>query len=231
MSKFHLDPVDKHKILQNPKAFLEDVDILRALIDEGKTAETKNIIDLRAIFMQRLEARIDTLRNRHEAVIATAYDNVAATALVHRAIVHLMTPKRFDTFLEYLNTDWANNLGVQAAHLCIEIDNTEAEYDFGKNVVLLDRGTINAYCADNQFRNAASVILRAKPKGGQDIYGDMAEQIETEAVLRLTIGANRPSAFVVLGSTNSQYFMPDMATDLLEFYTTVFGHVLQGWLQ
>ncbi len=51
-----------------------------------------NVVDLRGIAMERLEERLDRLEDTHRSVIAAAYDNLAGTNSIHRAVLRLLRP-------------------------------------------------------------------------------------------------------------------------------------------
>ena len=69
----------REQILQDPARVLEDRDIMRALISADEASRGGNVVDLRTIALERLEARLDRLEDTHRHVIAAAYDNLAST--------------------------------------------------------------------------------------------------------------------------------------------------------
>ena len=81
-----------------------------------------NIVDLRGIAMDRLEARLDRLEDTHRSVIAAAYENLAGTNQVHRAILRLLDPIEFETFLRDLGGEVADILRVDVMRLVLETD-------------------------------------------------------------------------------------------------------------
>jgi len=102
-----MDRVLKDKILAQPDVILDDDDVMRALISANDQARGPNVIDLRGLAMQRLEERLDRLEDTHKSVIAAAYDNLAGTNQIHRAVLRMMDVESFDAFLSILNDDVA----------------------------------------------------------------------------------------------------------------------------
>ena len=51
----------REKIIANPDVLLEDVAVMRALVGANDDNKGGNVVDLRAIAMDRLEARFDRL--------------------------------------------------------------------------------------------------------------------------------------------------------------------------
>ena len=80
----------REKIIAQPEVILEDQDLMRALIAANERAMGGNIVDLRGIAMERLEARLDRLEDTHRSVIAAAYENLAGTNQIHRAILRML---------------------------------------------------------------------------------------------------------------------------------------------
>ena len=72
----------REKIIANPHFLLEDADVMRALVGANDAAQGGNVVDLRAVAMARLEARLDRLEETHRTVIAAAYDNLARSKSV-----------------------------------------------------------------------------------------------------------------------------------------------------
>ena len=62
----------RETIISLPDVILEDQDLMRALIAANERSMGGNIVDLRGIAMDRLEARLDRLEDTHRSVIAAA---------------------------------------------------------------------------------------------------------------------------------------------------------------
>lgn len=90
MSSPRIDDDLREKIMTRPDVILEDQDLMRALIAANERAMGGNIVDLRGIAMDRLESRLDRLEDTHRSVIAAAYENLAGTNQVHRAILRML---------------------------------------------------------------------------------------------------------------------------------------------
>jgi len=109
-SKPQMDTHVRDKIIADPDVLLEDAEIMRALVAANEQSMGGNIVDLRGIAMERLEARLDRLEDTHRSVIAAAYENLAGTNQVHRAILRMMDATKFENFLHDLSTDVADTL-------------------------------------------------------------------------------------------------------------------------
>ena len=97
-----IDDVLREAIISQPDVILDDTDVMQALIAANEKAMGGNIVDLRGIAMERLETRLDRLEDTHRSVIAAAYENLAGTNQIHRAILRMLDPTEFETFLAIL---------------------------------------------------------------------------------------------------------------------------------
>ena len=95
----------RDRILADPDVVLEDQDVMRALVAANEKTLGGNIVDLRGIAMERLEARLDRLDDTPRSVIAAPYANLAGNNQVHRATTSLLYPIDLDDFLQNFSTD------------------------------------------------------------------------------------------------------------------------------
>jgi hypothetical protein len=109
----------RDRIIADPETILEDHDVMRALIAANERAMGSNIVDLRGIAMERLETRLDRLEDTHRSVIAAAYENLAGTNQVHRAILQMLDPLTFEEFLQVVAGDVAETLRVDSVRLVL----------------------------------------------------------------------------------------------------------------
>jgi uncharacterized protein YigA (DUF484 family) len=117
----------RERIITRPDVILEDKDLMKALIEANERAMGGNIVDLRGIAMERLEARLDRLEDTHRSVIAAAYENLAGTNQVHRAILRMLDPVDFESFLKDLGGEVAEILRVDCIRLVLESVQAEDE--------------------------------------------------------------------------------------------------------
>jgi uncharacterized protein YigA (DUF484 family) len=233
MSSPRIDDDLREKIMTRPDVILEDQDLMRALIAANERAMGGNIVDLRGIAMDRLEARLDRLEDTHRSVIAAAYENLAGTNQVHRAILRLLDPVEFEPFLRNLGSDVAEILRVDVIKLVLEsVQNDEdpAIKRLGSVLSVAAPGFIDAYLNTRPEGSARQVTLRQIETGLPEIYGDKADWIRSEACLKLDFGPGRLPGLLVMGAEDPHQFTPQQGTDLLTFFTGVFERQMRRWL-
>jgi uncharacterized protein YigA (DUF484 family) len=226
----------REEILSNPKAFLEDHDIMRALIAADRAKQASNVIDLRSIAMDRMEDRLNQLEDTHRTVIAAAYDNVSSMNQIHRAVLSILEPADFNGFLKLVAQDLASTLGIESVVLCLETQAVSAgqgpslSKEFGTGVTFMAIGEIEDYITHGRDMNSRPVTMRSVKPDGVMLFSDNNEPIKSEALLKLDLGTGNLPGMLVLGSKNADQFAPAQGSDLLLFLGGVFSRIMRRWL-
>ena len=220
-------------ILTDPELVLADGEVMRALIGAQGEEGGRQVIDLRARLVERLEDRLDRLKRTHRTVIAAAYENVAGTAQVHRAVLALLEVTRLSEFLATLTRDVPGMLGVEQCRFCLEAEVEDAapaqglSEGLGGRVLALPIGTVEAYLMLDGETSPAGVVLRAAPSESVMLFGPDARS-RSEALIRLDF-AGLPG-LVAFGARDPDRFAPHHGTDLLTFFGGVVERVIGHWL-
>lgn len=220
-------------IIADPALVLGDDQVMRALIgDTG--AGGRQVVDLRDRLVERLEARLGRLVQANRSMIAAAYENVAGTQQVHRAIIELMDEPDLGGFLRRLTQDVPRMMDISEARLCIEadVDGTEPAKGLGSGlegrVLALPEGMVEAYLALDGHGEARDIVLREAEPEAEMIFGRLS-QIGSEAIIRMELtGA---PAILVFGAADLERFGPDQGTDLLAFFGRVVARMLERQLE
>lgn len=223
----------REKIITDPEFILEDKDVMRALVAANEKALGGNIVDLRGIAMERLEARLDRLEDTHRSVIAAAYENLAGTNQIHRAVLKLLDPTDFESFLLELNTNVAEILRVDSIRLVLESVQSGEDPVMRKLQHILtvaEPGFVETYLKAGRKSAARAVTLRQSLPQNQDFYGEKSEFIRSEAALKLDFGGGRLPGLLMLGSEDPHMFKPDQGTDLLSFFAGTFERAMRRWI-
>lgn len=223
----------RDRIIAEPEVILEDRDVMRALIAANERAMGSNIVDLRGIAMERLEGRLDRLEDTHRSVIAAAYENLAGTNQVHRAILQMLDPLSFEDFLKSLAGEVAQTLRVDCIRLVLEsVQSADdpALRRLGEVLFVAEPGFIAEYVAGGRNISLRPVTLRQTIPSSDLIYGDRTGWIRSEALMRLDFGKGRLPGLLVMGAEDPHQFKPTQGTDLLAFFAGVFERTMRRWL-
>lgn len=224
-----MDPDFRDRILAAPEQLLADRDVMNALV-AAADAQAGNVVDLRAIAMTKLEEKLDRLEETHRSVIAAAYENLAGTNQIHRAILELLDPLTYDDFLAALAGNVASALRVDAVGLVLESSQDQAAPSAHPILRIAPVGTIEAYATGGRGGPTRAVMLRQIMPENETIYGEAAAWVRSEALMRLDFGTARLPGLLALGSEDPHHFKPSHGTDLLVFFASVFQRCMRRWL-
>lgn len=223
----------REAIIAKPDAVLDDHDLMHALIAANERSMGGNIVDLRGIAMERLEARLDRLEDTHRSVIAAAYENLAGTNQIHRAILRLLDPMEFEVFLRDLGGEVSEILRVDSVALVLEsaqAGNDDVVHRMSGVLAVEKPGFIDDYLTQGRGGHARQVTLRQVQGASDRVYGDAADWVRSEALLKLDLGKGRLPGMLALGTEDPHQFTPQHGTDLLTFFAGVFERSMRHWL-
>ena len=227
-----IDRDTRDRLLAEPERILEDRDLMAALISANERALGSNIVDLRGVAMERLEARLGRLEDTHRNVVAAAYENLAGTNQVHRAVLQLLGPEEFEGFLACLD-DVAATLKVDSLRLVLESREEAGVPGLGRHGRLLHLarpGFVDDTLDAGRSGGPRPVVLRQVLPATREIHGEKADYIRSEALLRLDLGPGRLPGMLALGAEDPHMFRPSQGSDLLRFFGQVFEQLMLRWL-
>ncbi len=230
-----IEPDLRSRILAEPERLLDDRDVMNALVAANDRSLGENIVDLRGIAMQRLESRLDRLEDTHRSVIAAAYENLAGTNQVHRAVLQLLEPSNFASFMASLGSEVAQTLRVDHVRLVLETLQEDGDSDptlrrLGDVLMVMPRGFVANYLTNGRNGPGRAVVLRSVTGLAADFYGPRADDIQSEALMKLDLGPGRLPGMLVFASEDPNQFKSTHGTDLLAFFAGVFERTMRRWL-
>ncbi len=223
----------RDRILAEPDVILEDRDVMSALIGANERRMGSNIVDLRGIAMERLESRLDRLEDTHRSVIAAAYENLAGTNQIHRAILQMLDPLSFEDFIKTLASDVAATLRVDCVRLVLESVQESDDPNvrkLGQTLIVAQPGFVADYVSGGRNVPLRPVVLRQVLPETDAIYGERAGWVRSEALMKLDFGTGRLPGLLALGAEDPHQFRPTHGTDLLAFFAGVFERTMRRWL-
>ncbi len=223
----------REKILNDPGLILDDRDLMNALVSATDTARGGNVVDMRGLAMGRLEDRLDRLEDTHRSVIAAAYDNLAGTNMIHRAVLRLLDPTNFSEFLAVLKNDLPEILRVDYVRLVLETKEAAPGAglsQFEDVLIPAPEGFISEYVTNGRARQDRKITLRQVNPEKDMVFGESAAWIQSEACLKLDLGENKMPGLLVLGSEDPHQFNQSQGTDLLSFFAGSLERAIRRWL-
>ncbi len=227
----------RQRILADPGLVLDDEEVMTALLTATDLCHGLNVVDLRDVALARLEERHARMVETHRMVLAAAYENIAGTRRIQRAILALLEPLDFTTFITSLGTGIAATLGVESVRLVLESSAAGSDGDpltdlssISETVRIMPPGSVEAEMTGGRNVHPGPIVLRQLASAHEALHGQKAEWIKSEALIRLDLGAGRLPAMLVLGAEDPHKFRPGQGTELLEFFGKAFERILRRWL-
>ena len=217
-------------ITENPRIVLDAPDVMRALLASHDQTLGQNIVDLRSVAMRRLEAQLGRLEETNRSVIAAAYDNLAGTQQIHRALLKIMEPTDFGGSLTMIGTELVDILRIDYACLIVETQNQSPDPNLaplGPFVKPAPSGFVANYLSQNLVEK---VTLRRVTEPNIFVYPEAIGPMGSEACLQLDFGAGTLPGLLILAAKDAEQFSPAQGTDLLTFFATIFERALRRWL-
>ena len=219
----------RDRVMTDPDLILEDRDLMRALIAANERTMGKNIVDLRGLAMERLETRLDRLETTHRSVIAAAYENLAGTNQIHRAVLRLLERDGFTELLDALHDDVTQILRVDALRLALEsAGGGQVPHDA---LAVVPPGFLDAYLTGGRDVPVRDVTLRQCDPAAAEIFGEAGAAMRSEAALRLDLGPRRGRAALLMACEDPHHFAPNQGVDLLTFFGGVLERLLRRHLR
>ena len=222
----------REQVMADPGLVLDDPALMRVLVATSEAAMGGNVVDLRGLAMERLEARLDRLEETHRAVIAAAYENLASTNQIHRALIRMLDAERFEDFVLLLDSEMSEILRVERVRLVLESAEDEGQAglgQLGRVMKLRPPGFVQHYMGHGRNVPPRPIVLRQGVPPAGAPYEDGVD-LRSEALMRLDLGPGRLPGLLAMGCEDPHRFKPGQGTDLLTFYTAIFERVLRRWL-
>ena len=183
-----------------------------------------------ALPCERLEAQLGRLEETNRSVIAAAYDNLAGTQQIHRALLKIMEPTDFGGFLTMIGTEMVDILRIDYACLILETQNQSP------NPSLAQLGPVVKPAPLGFVARLPVPKLGGKsdPAHGHGprcfCLSARWTPVGSEACLQLDFGAGTLPGLLILAAKDAEQFSPAQGTDLLTFFATIFERALRRWL-
>lgn len=220
-------------IINNPRIILDDPSVMRALVLANDELRGANIVDLRGVAMKRLEYQLGKLETTHRSVIAAAYNNLVGTQQINRAIIKLMEPSSFESFLVMTGKDMPEIMRIDFACLVLEAKQQDPDPSLAHLSKVLrpaPTGFVKEYLPAGTLSGDIKVTLRTVKSPNSTIYTDDSCEIKSEACIKLDFGDETVPGLLILGAKDPNQFSPLQGTDLLTFFGKVYERTVRRWL-
>mgnify|MGYP001185541686 CR=1 FL=1 len=230
MTKNKLDEDIRQKILKNPDLVLLDQEIFLSLINEKNFSDDAKIVDIRNVFLKRLGAKLEKLKNANDKILKHAYENQLSVTKIHKCCLSVRSSQSLQELSTTIFDEFPVVLNITSVKLVLE-EAIKFEGNIKKIVKVSQKKLLNF----SQFvglTQSRLVILRDNIEYEQraDLGLNPYEaDVESEAVLSIKI-KNKVVGFIFLESSDKNTFSIDQATDYLEFLSKIISLQLEFFL-
>lgn len=183
------------------------------------------VADLQRFLVEKLRRDVADLTAARDALVTAGRGNLAVQARVHKAALVLLAARNFEHFIETLTTDLAIILDLDVVVVGVEQNADSAARPDCAGVVRLAPDMVDRLLGPGQ-----NIVLRADIAGDPRVYGGGAGLVQSDALIRLSIGRSAPAAVLAFGTRQAGHFQPGQGTELLSFLARVVEISIRGWL-
>ena len=228
MKKIKLNEDVRQKILKNPDLVLLDQEIFMSLINENNFSDDENIVDIRNIFLKRLGAKLENLKNANDKILKNAYENQLSVNKIHKCCLSVLDSKTIQELFMKLFDEFPIFLKINSIKIILE---KKVQFDEDiKNNKHASKEELLGFSKFVGLTESRLVILRDdlsyehRFNLGLDSSQD---NVESEAILSLNI-KNKGLGFIFLEAKNKKTFSIDQATDYLEFLSKIISKQIEN---
>lgn len=209
---------------QHPEFFAEHPDLLDSLSAPSPENEG-GVVNLQHFLVERLRQQLTEVRHAHDGLVAIGRANLTIQARVNRAVLALLSARSFEQLIEFVATDLAVILDLDAVALGVEQGVDELPPVRLDGLVQLESGTV-----DELIGRGRTVTLVDRTDGQTALFGAAASLIASQALIRLQISRKTPPALLALGSRRAKQFHEGQRTELLTFLARALERSIRAWL-
>ena len=207
----------------HPNFLIENPDVIEAMTPPIRRAGD-GVIDMQHFMLERLRKEVDRLRSYQSELINTTSTNQSIQTRIHAAVVAIIAADSFERLISLVTREMASLLDVDVVTLSVETS-AHGATPATPGVMLLAPGSVDAVLGRGQ-----PARLRSGTPGDPAIFGPLAHQIQSAALVRIKPSAGAPDGVLAFGSHDPNGFSEDQSTELLFFLAQVLEHTIRAWL-
>lgn len=173
--------------------------------------------------MASLRARVAEVEEANQDLIAFARGHSGAVSAIHAAVLAAIEAEGFDHLVHIVTQQWPDTLGLDVVAIALHVGDKGMRADHaGLQFVdprLIARAT----------EGVEGVVLHGVGRG-HPLFGEAADLIRAEALVRLDNPAPLPSGLLALGQRAGLGFETRHGSELLRFLGEVLSRMIGRWL-
>ena len=220
-----ITPDDVTAYLRSHPDFLADRPDLLETMNIPAPSLGPGVIDMQQAILKRLRAEIEKLKTERGEFIANSKLNVAVQNRIQAAVISIIQAPTFEKLIQVVTKELPDLLKVDFITMAIEANADSPQRAPVPGVYVLSPGAIDlALGADAQAR------LRSEITGEDAFFGEIARQVKSDVLMRLSITTGSPDGVLCFGSRDPEAFGPEQSTELLFVLAKVLENQIRAWL-
>lgn len=170
----------------------------------------------------RLRDRLGEAETARADLLAFARGHSGAVASIHHAILGALEAQSLDELIAIVTGDWPEILGLDSVVLALVVGEQAFRADrFG--IHLIARPIVS-----RAMQSLGAVELRNVERG-HPLFGDAAQAVRSQALVRIDSPAPLPYGLLVLGQHGAQSLETPHGADLLLFLGASLAAMIRRW--
>ena len=209
---------------RHPNFLNERPELLESLVPPAQRSG-ENVVDMQRFMIDRLRRDVHSLRHHQDNLVDATRTNMSSQERIHAAVLAMLEARTFDHLLEIVTQDFIVTLDVDFITLCFEAADPATHPGNIKGLRILPTGMV-----EDMVGEGRAILLRAEVRGDMRLFGKQADQVRSEALVRLRVSQDGPAGLLALGSRTDRRFYPGQGTELLGFLAEATGRCVRAWL-
>ncbi|MBF0561477.1 MAG: DUF484 family protein [Alphaproteobacteria bacterium] len=202
----------------HPEFLLDHIDLLPS---PPPRWDAESVVDFQHFLVQGLREQLDRLRGCTDELLVTTRSNMSTQSRIHAAVLAMLDAEGLDGLYRVIADDLTSLLDLDITVLCFE---PGGDYPQIWPMATLETGDVDDLMGDRE------VLLRERVNGDPRLFGEEAELVRSDALVRIRMGADLPEGVLALGTRVADAFHPGQGTELLFFLARVLESSVRRWL-
>jgi uncharacterized protein YigA (DUF484 family) len=209
----------------NPKFLQKNPDAVDYLLPPKDTANGRRVVDFQHYMVEKLKSDKRMVLDTTRDIIEVSRENMNSLARIHDAVLKVLEAETFDQFIQILSVDVPVALDCDAVSLIVEDTTNRLPTTQMRSLRNVSAGTIHQWMDGNDVR------VQSHIKGSEDIFGEAAGLVQSQALLKITQTMPIPMTMIAFGSRDPELFADGQGTDLISFLCNVVERALMIWMR
>jgi uncharacterized protein YigA (DUF484 family) len=180
------------------------------------------VISFEDCAVARLRDRLGEAETARADLLAFARGHSGAVASIHRAVLQGLEADSLDDLLSVVTDEWPGTLGLDSVVIALVV---------GDQAFRAERGAVSVIARPIVIRAIQSLgaVELHNVARGHALFGDMADGVRSEALIRIDSPSPLPSGLLLLGQHGEQTLDTPHGADLLLFLGTSLAAMIRRW--